>query len=624
MITEKYINSGPNYKTFVIPLKTIIKDLNFIPKINDLVINLNNITKSAYQFIKCYILFCYKNGIQYEINEEFIRYSIKILGEYNKIQSCDNQFLFEQIKWFYNNEFQPLYGHVKYNLDKLSHYIADISVEINTAIQNNIQEHFIQHFLRFINKTTESITTDKSILYKFKNELLNLNFDNNPIFIQWKNIHLLHIINFKIEKSINYNVKVNPLKYLNGMLYMNSILESLGCKLFQVIPQRTSLVPKQIPMFNTSMVSYFPEVHIGRTQAKGFSESGKHESWSNLLNFNHKVFKSKNYEFSYKIHTDGISCSLIFIRKDLRNEKINSKKLKWDEPENYVKLEQFTDDQLINIRTNYNIVGCDPGKRNLVYMVDDKGNKLQYTSQQRRFESKSSRCKQILEREKLSCGISIIESGLCENNGKSANYDNFKSYVQKKNYIDQRLSLFYQNLTHRRMRLRRFIYGKKSVDQFISKIGKKFGSNCIISYGDYSESTQMKNFVPTMGKGLRKLIHRKYHTFTTCEAYTSRKCSSCYKNVVNYKFKCQESTKIKFDSNNKLIYPKRKCKYKEGDSVRGLLVCSECVSSNNKKIIFRNRDANGAINIKNLAKIYMWSKIRPKEFCYDFNRKTSQ
>ena len=42
------------------------------------------------------------------------------------------------------------------------------------------------------------------------------------------------------------------------------------------------------------------------------------------------------------------------------------------------------------------IIGCDPGKRSLVYMMDNKGNKLQYTAPQRKRESKTKCNQRIL------------------------------------------------------------------------------------------------------------------------------------------------------------------------------------------------------------------------------------
>lgn len=452
MITEKeYKHTGPNLtpiKTFVVPLKTIIKDQNLLPKVNDLVIRLNSLVKTSYQFIRCYVLYCYKNNFSYEINEEFIKQCISILCINNPRKPYSNQRLLSQITWVYNNEFQPIFNHVKVNQEHFSNFITDIINEINTSINNNIQEHFIQHFLRFINKTTEKITKDKTILHQFKHELLNFNGNNNPIFNDWKTTHIPSILRFQINpvklKSIYYDVKVNTLNYLNGMIYMNTILESLGYKLFEPIPQRTSDVPRQILMCNTSFVNYFYPTG-GKSELK--KSKNKHFCWNNFLDFNHKVFKSKNYKFSYKIRTDGISCGLIFIREDLVEEKRGSfiiKNINKKEAlKEFKKLEDMTDQELKYNLENVNIVGCDPGKSNLVSMVDSNGNKLSYTSVQRRFEIKLPKCKKILEKEKDRHGINQIEVPLSTINLKTANYDNYKNSLKVKNYVDQQTKPFY-------------------------------------------------------------------------------------------------------------------------------------------------------------------------------------
>ena len=91
----------------------------------------------------------------------------------------------------------------------------------------------------------------------------------------------------------------------------------------------------------------------------------------------------------------------------------------------------------------------------------------------------------------------------------------------------------------------------------------------------------MKFFMPTMNKGLRKLIHKKY------ECNTSKKCCDCHKDLEYYK-------------------------NKENKKVFRLLVCSNCVSCENKKIVFRTRDANSSINI--LKFCWIEKQTRPTEF----------
>jgi len=138
------------------------------------------------------------------------------------------------------------------------------------------------------------------------------------------------------------------------------------------------------------------------------------------------------------------------------------------------------------------------------------------------------------------------------------------------------------------MKWRNFIYSRKSEDTFLNKIEEKFGKDIIIAYGDWSRSSQMKHFIPTKNKGIRKLIHKKYTTISVNEYNTSKKCCICY---------------------SQLEY----IKHNEKKTFRHLS-CSKCLSSENKHIVFKTRDVNSAINIRNLFQYYCMNKSRIKEF----------
>ena len=112
------------------------------------------------------------------------------------------------------------------------------------------------------------------------------------------------------------------------------------------------------------------------------------------------LFKNKHYQFHNQIQTDGISCCLLFIRKELKDKKWGSRVPVLQEQDFY-NIEDLSKEQLDTLKER-NIVGCDPGKRSLVYMMDKNGNKLQYTAPQRKRESKA-KCNQrilLLERKR--------------------------------------------------------------------------------------------------------------------------------------------------------------------------------------------------------------------------------
>lgn len=87
-----------------------------------------------------------------------------------------------------------------------------------------------------------------------------------------------------------------------------------------------------------------------------------------------------------------------------------------------------------------------------------------------------------------------------------------------------------------------------------------------------------------MGRGIRKLIHRIYNTITTNEAYTTKKCSDCLNDIEKYKFKIPKiilpyRTVTTKSGKTKTTSPK-KIRFKEGEEIRGLLVCPHCVKPN--------------------------------------------
>ena len=583
------------YKTLKIPLKTILLNCDTIqPIINNLVFEMNDLVIHTYQFIRLYILYCYTNNNTLpELNDTFISYCIKTLGTRdNRGKKCKDTELLETLEEFYKTEYQPLLNHEKTNLKNTTFLLPYLATQIHTSLSNNIQEHFIQHFLRFINKTTNDITEDKQLLFQFKKNIMELT-DTNELFSLWKEMHLQNIIPENVKKSVYYDVKVRPFEYLKGMLYMNNILEKQESKLFQPLPLRNNIIPKHIILDTACIINLFcPEKDkegnkIKKGELLSNVKYNQNEVWSNLLNLNHKIFKNKYYQFHNQMQTDGISCCLLFIRKDLKDKKWGAKVSVLEEQDFY-NIEDLSKEQLYTLKDR-TIIGCDPGKRSLVYMMDNKGNKLQYTAPQRKRESKVKCNQRILLYERKKNGIIEKETQLSFQNSKSVNYEKFKMYLVEKNKLNKETTDFYKRDIWRKMKFRQYSYGKKSIDTFLNKIKETFGENLLIGYGNWSRDTQMKFFMPTMNKGLRKLIHKKYDTITINECNTSKKCCDCHKDLEYYK-----------DKENKKVFR--------------LLVCSNCVSCENKKIVFRTRDANSSINILKLTKCWIEKQTRPTEF----------
>ena len=596
-------NDKSSFQTIKTTLKSILLNRNEIQsEINDLVFEMNDLMIHSYQFIRLYVLHCYTNHIPLpDINDTFIIYSIKTLGvRDNRGKKGADTELLEKLEEFYRTEYQPLLNHEKTPLKNTTFMLPYLATQIHTSLSNNAQEHFIQHFLRFINKTTDEITEDKAVLFQFKRQILELETETNDLFNEWKRTHLPHIFPQNIKKSIHYDVKVRPFSYLKGMLYMNSVLENQENKLFQPLPLRNNIIPKHIVLDTACLVSLFcPENDKNGNKTKKGEllkniKDNQHDIWSGFLNLKHKVFKNKHYQFHHQIQTDGISCCLLFIRKDLKDKKWGSKVPTLPE-QDFHNVEDLSKEQLEELKPR-NIVGCDPGKRSLVYMMDGNGNKLQYTAPQRKIESKTKCNQRILLEEKKKNNINEFETELSTENSKSVDYEKFKSYLVEKDKLNKKAKEFYQRDTWRRMKFRQYSYGKKSMDTFLNKIKETFGENILIGYGNWSRSTQMKHFMPTMNKGLRKQIHKKYDTITINECNTSKKCCECHNNLEYYR-------------------------HKNGEKQFRLLVCSNCVRPQVKQTVFRTRDVNSSINIMNLTKSWIEKQERP--LCFQISSFTT-
>jgi hypothetical protein len=579
------------YKTIKIPLKSILLNKEIQPVVNELIFEMNDLVIHSYQFIRLYILHCYTTNKPLPvIDEQFISYCIKTLG----IRSTGgrkkvNTELVSILETFYIEEYQPLLHHEKTALIGKTHLISYIIIQIYTALSVNCQEHFIQHFRRFINITLKNEDTNE--LHIFKNNLLKL--EDTEKFLDWRTIHLHNILPPNIQKSVHYDVKVRPLEYLKGMLYMNSILEKKEDKLFQPLPLRTDIIPKHILIDTASLINLFcPETDssgkkIDKTYLLHHVKENQSFIWDSFFNMKHKVFKDKNYVFHNQIQTDGISCSLLFIRNDLKDKKFGSKIPAVSEQEFHT-IQDLSDEQLESLR-GINIIGCDPGKRSLVYLINKDGKKLQFTAAQRRMESTQKHNQKIMNKERKRNKITEKETELSSHNSKSVDYQKFKDYLVAKDKLNKETMEFYKRETWRKMKFRQYSYGKKSIDNFLNRIKKEFGDNLLIVYGDWSRSTQMKNYIPTMNKGLRKLIHKRYDTISINECNTSKKCCDCHNDLEYY-----------YDDKGKKVFR--------------LLKCVNCVSSKNKQTVFKTRDVNAATNMLRLAVCWIENRNRPEAF----------
>lgn len=613
MITEKdeaweFRNTEKDtFDIIKVPLKSVLLNNSTMGgAINALCLEMNDLVVHTYQFIRLYLITLYYDNKPFpKLDNCFVNYCTRVLGFVTNDRGFTDNPVMESLNDFYEKEYRPLVSHQSTDLSGKTQLRKYLSTEIITCMSNNVQEHFGEHFRRFVNLTLLGV--DKKTMTKLKHQLMILDHTGDStdnaveqnIINSWKAVHLVHLFPSDVRQSVYYDLKRCPLDFLKGMLYMNKVLEASNHKLFQPLPLRTNVIPKHIRLDTVCLIDLFlPKLAAcnnrsfpTRTRLMSAVNDNKNDLWGSLLNLKHPVFKRKHHQFHHQIQTDGVSCSLLFVRKG-QADRAWGAKTTGGKCQEFKYVDQL-DQPMLDSMKGRNIVGCDPGKFSLVYMIDENGNKLQYSAHQRKRESCSKRNTRITNhmhmknnniRKEEAILAKLVKDGVCSST--TVNVAKFRKYLVEKTKMNAKISGFYSKDTFRKMSFRTYCYSTKSLDNFLNRIEEKFGKDCVIGYGDWSEDKPMANFMPTMGKGLRRAIHKRFDTVTINEHKTTMLCCDC---------------------NQQLAHVKDK---KGGDIYR--LFC--CVSCKNKETVFRTRDVNAAVNIRKLTKEWIDERTRQSEF----------
>jgi hypothetical protein len=617
----------PDYmKCVKVPIKPILKHPDIsLPKITNTVILANKIVIHTLQFMKLYLLDYYnKNNKLPEINKKFINSCMKIQcdeKQKGRPPSKNIKKLKEELNLFYKKEYKILTQNEKLTYTHMNTILDYITVDILTMYENNIKLHYVEYLERYVNVIWKkkfliekirklSITKkekDKRInnlcnqLRKIKNDLLNVDrkeYKSNSFYHSWitnnKKILLPDKDKFK-KNNLYYDIQCSPQEYLPSMIFMMKEIEKEGFSINNVFPQRNDVIPKHIRLDTTTLVHLLMTSKQGKKSdylLKGNLKRNEDKIWKFFFRTERQCFHKNNYTFHHMIETDGVGCSILFLRNDLIGKRINFNKSKTketyiDEVKDYTKLK------------DKKIVAVDPGKCDLIYCVDGnniEANIFRYSQDRRRKETRSKKYgKLILKLKEENKEVITYETELSKFNRKTLDINQYKKYIKKKNEINGKLFDFYKNYIFRKLKLNGYFYRLKSEQNLINNFKKIFGSpnNTIICFGDYEQRKHMKFKEPVKGRGFRTLFRKNgFETYLVDEFRTSCKCSKCEGGSCE-KFMVRENPKP-FRNNLRLVH--------------GLLSCKNCAN-------VWNRDCNGAKNIYKIAFNSICKKERPNYLC---------
>jgi hypothetical protein len=614
------------FKGIKTSLKSVLKHPGInLHKITNAVIKCNKIVIQTLMFMKLFLLDHYeKHNILPIINDEFINSCMKILcnekasgrppkKEIKELKDC--------LTAFYKSDFQQLIQNEHLDYTHMNTILDYLTIDILTMYENNIKFHYVEYVERYVNvvwkkkfivnKIRKMNITQKekeqrvnnlcSQLRKIKTDLLNTettNYKSNFAYHKWINQQKQFITPNKTiykKNNIVYDLMCSPFDYFGNMIFMMKQVEKEDQTISNVFPMRSGVIPKHIRLDTTTLVHLLMTKKQGNKSdylTKGNLKRKEDKIWEFFFRTERKFFKKKYYSFHHMIETDGVSCSLLLLRKDLVGKKLPIMK-KGLSIETYIdELNDYSNLQ------NKKIVAIDPGKCDLIYCVDNDNkdaNKFRYSQDQRRKETKKKKYSKIqlgLKKEKIQ-GKTIIEweTELSKLNRKSLNITKFKQYIQNKSEINTMLFTFYEKYIFRKLRLQSYRNTKKSEQKMLNNFKRIFGNekDIIVCFGDYEQKKQMKYKEATKGKGMRTLFRKAgFQTFLVDEFRTSCRCSKCEIGICK-KTMVRENPKP-YKSGNVLIH--------------GLICCKNGCG-------YWNRDVNGATNIYKIAYNAINNKARP-------------
>jgi hypothetical protein len=590
-----------------------------IKKINTIVERCNLITDDLYMFLRSYILYCYDNNIYMPTIDENLLTCMLSVITFKSTNSgrkiTVNNELIKKLTIFYEKYISKY--HTKKDFAYLSHIFKYTVVTIVTNIKNNITYHFYQHlknYILFYFKTNKIKFTTKCVQKA-------LNIICNGKVLNWNDIDKFHINTIvKIIRNnylpnnlllfcmpLGYFLKADPTDFLKYMIKMNREIENYNNsnkqytsttvdglllhndtiknthKLYQWLPRKASLIPEHIPIDTTIIIDILETKHKSYKKKDNWTITLLWAKYFYYLYENTNRIENKKFTFNNLIYTDGYSVSILY----------NSKNKNSDNREIFTRyITDLNNEELDKLKSKQ-IIGVDPGKRQLVTMIDNNRRKVRYSALQRRSECKFKQKEKALKRFRsdIKNTVETIERELCNYSYKTTNFNECIELIKIRQKYQKILFDHYKSKIYRKYKFTTYINVQKSEASLVNEIKRKYGENICLAYGNWSITKQMRNYIPTKGIGLRKSLAKHFEIYLVDEFRTSICCHNCKHENENF---MKRKNPRPYKTNT--IY------------VNSLLRCKNVNCSK-----YWDRDINGALNIRELAERHINGQSRPIE-----------
>jgi hypothetical protein len=598
---------APNkFQCLKLPLNDLLIDQSNLPKILSAVTRVNRLTKDAWAFLKLFILSQFQSNKKLTIiDDNLLKMIFKVMSVVDPKRGGGqlgekNLQTLETLKEFYDNKFQPLTNHVPIDALHLKH-ITDYQVtKMLTAIHDNIIKHFTKFLKRYVgaycknyylNQVKKIPKAIRKEIFEVNRDLLNGTLQSDLKFHSWilkvRNeifpIKIRMVGTHNLDPSVpipkitiqnqtwvydNIDLKLDPQKYLIVMIRINLELETLKAKMFKWLPTREDSIEGYVPLDSAAVVDL-----LMTEDKKYYSDniSAEQETiWGQFFKVKHPILKSNNFQFNYRVETDGLIASVYMINQnDANTERQKKEKLRTARQQSLqlteeqrikcktdkerecrakkkanlelykgltqaqkdqIKQQQNTHDNIHYLQFPYfnelpqskltelkaqSVVFIDPGKRTLLTMMSRREGKpiyLNYTNRQRINETRRLKYQRLQHNRRIKAGILNIESTFKDSN-KSCQLNQLQKSLKKKYLVQNQLWQLYSDPKFKQYRWYGYLNKTRSEAKLLVRIASTYGKDAKIIIGDWQEHEQMKYFMSTPGMGLKRLLSNASFSF---------------------------------------------------------------------------------------------------------------
>ncbi|KAJ3011204.1 hypothetical protein HKX48_006969 [Thoreauomyces humboldtii] len=335
-----------------------------------------------------------------------------------------------------------------------------------------------------------------------------------------------------------------------------------------------------------------------------------------------KIFKGNRQNtmaFGHSVYTDGISVSISMQPPGAKERRHRKKKGPTKAQQKRTLDATYFPNHIDELRAAPNIVYIDPNKRDLLYCMDEQGQKLRHTSMQRDKETKRRVfAKREVRQQEL--------RDLVFPPSKTMNLTAFANFIHFHVQHTTRLKEFYasQDNAHALERLQAYSLKQRSEAKLISAMKSKFGQHFTIVLGDWSDGGHTAKFqTSSKTSGWRKTFTAaKIPWFLIDEYLTSSICPIGEQ--------VGEDGSMAYHRVRKKVVPKRlsprpwRAKTGQLDYVHGLLGCDHptCIQQafgvsnflQGRRVRYFNRDTLSVRNMRTIVQSHLQGNGRPEAF----------